>query len=77
MGVYKVKPADFSLVKIDGKTRKLLAKEAFDRFDTSLLGVGDLSQESTATDTIAAVFDLEGFTNFCKQIEPHLAVHCS
>jgi class 3 adenylate cyclase len=36
--------------------------------------VGDLTQPATATDTIAAVFDLEGFTNFCKQIEPQLAV---
>ena len=41
---------------------------------TSLLGVGDLAQPATSTDAIAAVFDLEGFTNFCKQIEPQLSV---
>src|SRR6185503_19067907 len=47
---------------------------AAERFDSSLLGLGDLDEASAATDAIAAVFDLEGFTNFCKQIEPQLSV---
>jgi len=38
------------------------------------LGLGDISKQSAPTDAIAAVFDLQGFTNFCKQIEPHLSV---
>jgi len=32
------------------------------------------SARSEPTDAVAAVFDLAGFTNFCRQIEPHLSV---
>jgi class 3 adenylate cyclase len=51
-----------------------LSKEEFDSFGPSNLGLGDLTLDSVPTDAIAAVFDLAGFTNFCKQIEPHLVV---
>src|SRR5689334_10170187 len=74
MATYKTEPSDIVNVEIDGKTRTLLSSDAWDRFNTSLLGVGDLTEEAKSTDAIAAVFDLEGFTNFCKQIEPHLSV---
>ena len=40
----------------------------------SVLGLGDVSARADATEAIAAVFDLEGFTNFCKQIDPQLSV---
>jgi class 3 adenylate cyclase len=74
MAIYKTDPSDYQLVKIDGTERNLLSMTAANRFDASLLGLGDLSEIATSTDAIAAVFDLEGFTNFCKQIEPQLAV---
>lgn len=74
MSIYETDPSDFTVVKIEGKDRTLLSVAAGDRFNESLLGLGDLSEDASSTDAIAAVFDLEGFTNFCKQIEPHLAV---
>ena len=37
-------------------------------------GWGDLKAESEAHGSIAAMFDLEGFTTFCKQTDPHLSV---
>src|ERR1700755_969073 len=73
MTIYKPKPEDYTLINIEGKKRKLLSTQACENFNTSLLGVGDLTHASIATDAIAAVFDLEGFTNFCKQIEPNLS----
>src|SRR5690349_6652662 len=74
MAIYETEPSDFTVVKIEGKDRTLLSVAAADRFNESLLGLGDLSEDASSTDAIASVFDLEGFTNFCKQIEPHLAV---
>src|ERR1041385_4386983 len=74
MATFKPKDSDFSVISVRGKSVRVLSNEAFARFDLSLLGLGDLTRAATATDAIAAVFDLEGFTNFCKQIEPHLSV---
>ena len=51
-----------------------MSREAFERFNPPILGLGELTTGAAATDAIAAVFDLSGFTNFCKQIEPHLSV---
>jgi hypothetical protein len=68
------KPTDYVVKNIEGKERRLLSTKAFESFNTSVLGVGDLNLPAEPTDAIAAVFDLEGFTTFCKQIEPHLSV---
>lgn len=57
-----------------GKKSKLMSKEAFDEFSIGVLGLGDVATASRSIDTISAVFDLAGFTNFCKQIEPQLSV---
>jgi len=46
----------------------------FGKFDETLLGLGDLASQSTVTNALAAVFDLEGFTGFCSQIDPQLVV---
>ena len=74
MTIYKPKPEDYVHSTIQGKEYKLLSSKACEKFNPSLLGVGDLTQAAEATDSIAAVFDLQGFTDFCKQIEPHLSV---
>ena len=74
MSTFQAKKNEHLTEIVDGKSVELLSKAAMDRFDESLLGLGVISQPSKAIDSIAAVFDLEGFTNFCKQIEPHLPV---
>lgn len=74
MALYRTDDSDYETVEIEGRKRTLLTSAAAERFNSSLLGLGDLDEASAATDAIAAVFDLEGFTNFCKQIEPQLAV---
>lgn len=74
MSVFKPPEKDFRVAEVDGKKYRLLQKRVYDLFNTSLLGLGDISQQSVPVDAIAAVFDLQGFTNFCKQIEPHLSV---
>jgi class 3 adenylate cyclase len=74
MSIYNVQDSDYVIAEVDGRKRRLLKREAFERFNPPLLGLGELTTGAAATDAIAAVFDLSGFTSFCKQIEPHLSV---
>lgn len=45
----------------------------FNKFNPEILGLGNLSARGEYTEALAAVFDLEGFTYFCDQSDPHLA----
>ena len=45
----------------------------FEKFSPDVLGLGDLSTPGEYVEALAAVFDLEGFTKFCNQSDPHLA----
>lgn len=74
MTIFNPNPEDYSTVTKDGKKAKLLSKKVFEQFNPDLLGLGDLTNPASSTEAIAAVFDLQGFTNFCKQIDPHLSV---
>ncbi len=51
-----------------------LANDQFDRFNPAALDLGDISSPSIQTEALAAMFDLSGFTTFCSQVDPHLAV---
>jgi len=53
---------------------KLIDNAQFEGFNPSILGLGDISQPSREIEALAAVFDLAGFTRFCNQVDPHLAV---
>jgi class 3 adenylate cyclase len=69
-----VPKSKFRVVEYGGKKRHAISKAAFDSFNIKVLGLGDVSAPSEPTDAVAAVFDLARFTNFCKQIDPHLSV---
>lgn len=71
---FELSESDFTAGKIDGEQRKLLKKEAFERFNEDVLGLGNLRTPSSPVGAIAAVFDLGGFTRFCNQVDPDLAV---
>jgi len=64
------------IIQVEGKQKvvRVLTSEQFDRFNPDLLGLGDISSRSTQVEALAAIFDLSGFTNFCSQVDPHLAV---
>ncbi|HYF19243.1 MAG TPA: hypothetical protein VEA40_15350 [Ramlibacter sp.] len=74
MSTFVPSPNDFLTSRVRGGTEVLFRREAADRFDTHLLGLGDINTQARTIEAIAAVFDLQGFTNFCKQIEPQLSV---
>jgi class 3 adenylate cyclase len=46
----------------------------FQSFNSALLGLGNISKESEPVEALAAIFDLEGFTSFCSQIDPQLVI---
>jgi class 3 adenylate cyclase len=74
MPTFKPDKSELVTVSIEGEDVELLSHQGYGRFDASVLGLGDLKAASRRTEAIAAMFDLQGFTHFSKQIEPHLAV---
>ncbi len=74
MTIFKTDVNAYTKVSDGGKNLKVLKKEEFEKYNPSVLGLGNISNKSTASGSIAAVFDLQGFTHFCKQIDPQLSV---
>jgi hypothetical protein len=74
MAKFTIEPKDYLKVKKDDKTLTLITKEKFESFNEDILGLGKIGAQSEQINAISVLFDLEGFTNFCKQIDPHLAV---
>lgn len=70
MGKFVVRNSDI----IRSADRVEIKKEAFTSFNESTLGLGEISTISSPTNTLAAIFDLANFTEFCKQMDPHLVV---
>lgn len=60
--------------KTEGKVNWSLPVHAFQNFNPSILELGDISKEGDYFEALAAIFDLEGFTSFCNQIDPHLVI---
>ena len=48
--------------------------DIFDKFNSSILHLGDLKTPCQEKEAVAAVFDLSGFTNFCNQVDAYLAI---
>ena len=57
-----------------GFTFNALSKEDFARFNPSVLGLGDISRNGEYIQALVAFFDLEGFTDFCGQVDSHLVI---
>jgi hypothetical protein len=58
----------------DGSQLVIVKRDNFESFSEDILGLGQIDVKSNVTNAISVFFDLEGFTDFCKQIDPHLAV---
>lgn len=53
---------------------RVFDNEVIQRFNPSLLNLGDISQPATEREALAAIFDLTGFTRFCNQVDAYLAI---
>jgi class 3 adenylate cyclase len=71
MALFKISRDDFYICS---SNLPHLRREIYDSFNESVLGLGDLTAPSVEREAVAGVFDLAGFTNFCKQIDPQLAI---
>ena len=71
MGTFKQK---YQNISIDGFDYPVLTRKEFAKFNTSILELGDVSKDGKYFEALAAIFDLEDFTSFCNQIDPHLVV---
>jgi hypothetical protein len=58
MKVFRPDQNSFITVEKEGQKKTVLKKEVFDQFNPSILGLGDIKQESIATNVICAVYDL-------------------
>lgn len=74
MAKFKTESKDFLKVKKDTKTYTIVSKAKFESFNENILGLGKIESKSEQINAISVLFDLEGFTNFCRQIDPQLAV---
>lgn len=74
MTTFKSDKSDILKVKKGTNEIPIIKKVKFDSFNENILGLGKIETKSTQLNALSAFFDLEGFTNFCKQIDPQLAV---
>jgi hypothetical protein len=61
-------------IKVEDKNIDIISNENYDEFSESILNLGNIENKSKLTNGLSIMFDLEGFTTFCKQIDPQLAV---
>jgi len=52
----------------------LLDNEIIRQFNPTMLDLGDISAPCQEKESVAAVFDLTGFTTFCNQVDSYLAI---
>jgi len=74
MAKFTPEASDYTTIESKGASLTALKWETFQKFNISLLGLGAVGTATTAIEAITAVFDLEGFTTFCKQADSHLSV---
>lgn len=74
MGKFILKKKDFLDIKTENGTVQVLKTKKFDEFNESILNLGDIKANPEKIDALCAIFDLEGFTDFCNQRDPELSV---
>lgn len=74
MAKFKIELDDHKKILIDSKPVTIIKKDSFDKFNEDILGLGKIETKSYTINALSVMFDLEGFTSFCKQIDPQLAV---
>lgn len=74
MAKFTTEEKDYITIKKNGKALTLISKSKFESFNEDILGLGKIETKSQQVNAVSVIFDLEGFTTFCRQIDPHLAV---
>ena len=58
----------------DGNHFDSLSLTDFNKFNSDILNLGAISKDGKYFEALAAIYDLENFTLFCNQIDPHLVI---
>lgn len=74
MTKFRTELGDYLKVKKADQDITIMSKKKFESFNEDILGLGKIGTKSNQINALSVLFDLEGFTNFCNQIDPHLAV---
>lgn len=74
MGIFKFDSKDYFLHKFEDRERRCIKQSALEKFNPNVLGLGEINVKAERREVICAIFDLSGFTDFCKQIDPRLAI---
>jgi class 3 adenylate cyclase len=69
----KGKPALRTINKQRARFR-LISNDNLEKFNSNILGLGDIRSKAKNVEALAAIFDLSGFTNFCSRTDPDLEV---
>ncbi|HJR09308.1 MAG TPA: hypothetical protein VJ842_18760 [Pyrinomonadaceae bacterium] len=70
---YKRVPADEAKYG-KGFSLNSVTKSDYKTFNSSVLGLGDVSKDGKYIQALAAFYDLEGFTSFSNQVDSHLVI---
>jgi len=70
---YKRVPADEKKYGKGFSLNSLSSKE-FRSFNHGVLGLGDVSAQGQYVQSLAVFLDLQGFTDFCNQVDSHLVI---
>lgn len=74
MAKFTFETKDYSKILKGEETITIFKKDKVEDFNEDILGLGRIGIKSKQVNALSVIFDLEGFTNFCKQIDPQLAV---
>ena len=74
MTIFEPDNSAFATATKDGKSIRVMRSEVFRQFDSRLLALGEIEKGAGTKEVICAVFDLQRFTKFCSQPDPHLTV---
>lgn len=71
---------NYSITKADevkyGKeyTFTTISKTELDSFNSDILGLGNLDLDGEYFQVLSAILDLQGFTDFCNQVDSHIVI---
>jgi len=74
MGLFKFNEKDYFVHEFSDRKRRCVKLSEFKRFNPDVLGLGEINVKAERKEVVCAIFDLSGFTDFCKQIDPRLAI---
>jgi len=68
----KLKKIDPNYIrKSEAPDRYWVRKSIFDSFGAGIIGLADINKQKKTFEGLAVILDLEGFTAFCDQTDPH------